>query len=281
MLGLDLGAYRLFLIAIVVVRDARAAPGCSSARASARRCERRSTTAARRPGSASTSSRVFALTFALGSGLAGLGGGLGIDVLGLDPTFPLKYMVYFLLVVAIGGAGTIKGPLVAALILGVFDVAGKYYVPQIGSFIIYVPDGRADDPVSRGPLRADVSERRPARSPCGGAPRLAGRPVAIRRRSRSGCSPVAAFFVFPNYRVLGSQILITGLFARVARSHPRLRRHRLAGSRGVLRRRRLYGGDARRARLGRAVERARSSPRRSRLLSPASSPAFSSCADRI
>ena len=81
---------------------------------------------------------MFGVTFALGSGLAGLGGGLGIDVLGLDPTFPLKYMVYFLLVVAVGGAGTIKGGLVAAMILGVCDVAGKYYVPQIGSFIIYV-----------------------------------------------------------------------------------------------------------------------------------------------
>ena len=59
-------------------------------------------------------------------------------MLGLDPTFPLKYMVYFLLVVAIGGAGTIKGGLVAAMILGICDVAGKYYVPQIGAFIIYV-----------------------------------------------------------------------------------------------------------------------------------------------
>ena len=81
--------------------------------------------------------RVFGVTFALGSGLAGLGGGLGIDVLGLDPTFPFKYMVYFLLVVAIGGAGTIKGGLLAAMILGISDVAGKYYVPQVGSFIIY------------------------------------------------------------------------------------------------------------------------------------------------
>src|SRR5207249_7847538 len=81
--------------------------------------------------------RVFAVTFALGSGLAGLGGALGIDVLGLDPTFPLKYLVYFLLVVAVGGVGTIKGPLVAALILGVFDVAGKYYVPEVGAFVIY------------------------------------------------------------------------------------------------------------------------------------------------
>jgi branched-chain amino acid transport system permease protein len=82
-------------------------------------------------------SRVFSLTFALGSGLAGLGGGLGIDVLGLDPSFPVKYMVYFLLVVAVGGAGSIKGPLIAALILGVFDVAGKYYVPEVGAFVIY------------------------------------------------------------------------------------------------------------------------------------------------
>ena len=60
-----------------------------------------------------------------------------VHVLGLDPTFPLKYMVYFLLVVAIGGAGTIKGGLVAAMILGICDVAGKYYVPQVGAFIIY------------------------------------------------------------------------------------------------------------------------------------------------
>ncbi|MEO2038625.1 MAG: branched-chain amino acid ABC transporter permease, partial [Martelella sp.] len=81
---------------------------------------------------------VFALCFALGTGLAGLGGALGVEVLGLDPTFPLKYMVYFLLVVVVGGAGSIKGPLIAALLLGVFDVAGKYFVPEIGAFIIYV-----------------------------------------------------------------------------------------------------------------------------------------------
>jgi branched-chain amino acid transport system permease protein len=81
---------------------------------------------------------VFALTFALGSGLAGLGGGLGIDVLGLDPTFPLKYMVYFLLVVTVGGAGTIHGAAIAAAILGMFDVAGKYYVPGAGAFAIYL-----------------------------------------------------------------------------------------------------------------------------------------------
>ncbi|WP_292934702.1 branched-chain amino acid ABC transporter permease [Noviherbaspirillum sp.] len=136
LLGLDVGAYRLFLIGVVVVITfalgyliertrfgAQIRASVDNQQASA--------------GLGINVSRVFSLTFALGSGLAGLGGGLGIDVLGLDPTFPIKYMVYFLLVVAVGGAGTIKGPLVAALILGVFDVAGKYYVPEVGAFVIY------------------------------------------------------------------------------------------------------------------------------------------------
>src|SRR5256885_2360846 len=80
---------------------------------------------------------VFTLTFAVGSGLAGLGGALGAEILGLDPTFPLKYMLYFLLVVAVGGTTTITGPLLASLLLGVADVTGKYYVPKLGAFIIY------------------------------------------------------------------------------------------------------------------------------------------------
>jgi branched-chain amino acid transport system permease protein len=80
---------------------------------------------------------VFAMTFAVGSGLAGLGGALGAEVLGLDPTFPLKFMVYFLIVVAVGGTSSITGPLLAALLLGVADVAGKYYVPKLGEFIVY------------------------------------------------------------------------------------------------------------------------------------------------
>ena len=134
--GLGLGAYRLFLIAVVAVVTValhltmtRTRFG-SQVRASV-------DNAVASAGLGINVNRVFGVTFALGSGLAGLGGGLGIDVLGLDPTFPFKYMVYFLLVVAIGGAGTIKGGLVAAMVLGIADVAGKYYVPEIGSFIIY------------------------------------------------------------------------------------------------------------------------------------------------
>ncbi len=80
---------------------------------------------------------VFAATFAVGSGLAGLGGALGAEVLGLDPTFPLKFMVYFLIVVAVGGTTSITGPLLAALVLGIADVAGKYYIPKLGAFIVY------------------------------------------------------------------------------------------------------------------------------------------------
>ena len=81
--------------------------------------------------------RVFLATFAFGSGLAGLGGALGAEILGLDPTFPLKFMIYFLVVVAVGGTSTITGPLLASLLLGVADVAGKYYIPELGAFIIY------------------------------------------------------------------------------------------------------------------------------------------------
>jgi branched-chain amino acid transport system permease protein len=81
--------------------------------------------------------RIFLVTFSLGSGLAGLGGALGAEILGLDPSFPLKFMVYFLVVVAVGGGTTLVGPFLAALLLGVADVAGKYYVPDLGAFVIY------------------------------------------------------------------------------------------------------------------------------------------------
>jgi branched-chain amino acid transport system permease protein len=80
---------------------------------------------------------IFSLTFAVGSGLAGLGGALGAEMLGLDPTFPLKFMIYFLIVVTVGGRSGLTGPFLAALLIGVVDVAGKYYVPQLGAFLIY------------------------------------------------------------------------------------------------------------------------------------------------
>jgi branched-chain amino acid transport system permease protein len=81
--------------------------------------------------------RAFMITFALGGGLAGLGGALAINVVGLDPTFALAYLVYVLIVVAVGGLGSIGGSFAAAALLGISDVAGKYYVPETGAFLIY------------------------------------------------------------------------------------------------------------------------------------------------
>ncbi len=82
-------------------------------------------------------SRLFTLTFALGSGLAGLGGGLGADLLAINPSYALDNLVYFLIVVAVGGLGSIRGPFVAALLLGVADTGFKYLLPELGAFFIY------------------------------------------------------------------------------------------------------------------------------------------------
>jgi len=81
---------------------------------------------------------VFALTFALGSGLAGLGGGLAIEIVGLDPTFAFTYLIYVLIVVSVGGLGSIGGSFAAATLIGISDVAGKYYVPELGAFLMYL-----------------------------------------------------------------------------------------------------------------------------------------------
>ncbi len=80
----------------------------------------------------------FALAFALGSGLAGLGGALAIEIVGLDPYFALSYLVYVMIVVSVGGLGSISGSFVAAVLIGISDIVGKYYVPRLGAFLIYL-----------------------------------------------------------------------------------------------------------------------------------------------
>ncbi len=81
--------------------------------------------------------RLFTLTFALGSGLAAAGGALGSEILGVKPTFALEYLVFFLIVVAVGGLGSLRGAFVAALMLGIIDNAGKYLYPDAAGFFIY------------------------------------------------------------------------------------------------------------------------------------------------
>jgi branched-chain amino acid transport system permease protein len=81
--------------------------------------------------------RLFMLTFALGSGLAGLGGALGADILPVHWGYPLEHLVYFLIVVAIGGLGSLRGPFIAALLIGIADTACKYWIPELGAFLVY------------------------------------------------------------------------------------------------------------------------------------------------
>ena len=136
--GVNFGVYRLFLIAHRAGDHARCWSPRSSTRASARRCAPRSTTSAWRAASASTSTARSRITFALGSGLAGLGGALAIEIVGLDPSFAFTYLVYVLIVVSVGGLGSIGGSFAAATLLGISDMAGKYYVPELGAFLIYL-----------------------------------------------------------------------------------------------------------------------------------------------
>jgi branched-chain amino acid transport system permease protein len=136
-LQLGMGAYRLFIIAVCVTLALALQAVLNRTRFGSRL--RAAVDDPRVAGGLGIPvNRVFLATFAFGSGLAGLGGALGADILGLDPTFPLKFMVYFLIVCAVGGTSSITGPLLAALVLGIADVMGKYYVPKLGGFIVYV-----------------------------------------------------------------------------------------------------------------------------------------------
>ena len=135
--GLEVGRYRLFLIVCGVLVLAALLLGLGKTRYGA--MVRAAVDNQRVAGGTGIHvQRLFFLTFSLGCGLAGLGGALSLGMLGLEPSFPLKYLVYFLMVVCVGGAGTVTGPFIAALLVGIVDVAGKYYLPETGAFLIYV-----------------------------------------------------------------------------------------------------------------------------------------------
>src|SRR6187402_2054200 len=136
-LGLTFGAYRLFLVGVSLVITLLLVAALEYTRFGAQvRAAVDNQRMAR--GLGINVDGAFAVTFALGSGLAGLGGALAIDIVGLDPSFALAYLVYVLIVVAVGGLGSIGGTFAAAMLLGISDMAGKYYFPAIGSFMIYL-----------------------------------------------------------------------------------------------------------------------------------------------
>jgi branched-chain amino acid transport system permease protein len=135
--GVTLGSYRIFLIVFALVVTAALVVALEYTRFGAQvRAAVDNQRMAR--GLGINVDGAFAITFALGSGLAGLGGSLAIDIIGLDPSFALAYLVYVLIVVSVGGLGSIGGSFAAAVVLGISDMAGKYYFPEIGSFMIYL-----------------------------------------------------------------------------------------------------------------------------------------------
>jgi branched-chain amino acid transport system permease protein len=136
-LGIHIVVYRLLLIGIALAITLLVAAGLEFTRFGAQvRAAVDNERMAR--GLGINVERVFAVTFALGSGLAGLGGALAIEIVGLDPNFAFTYLIYVLIVVSVGGLGSVAGSFAAAAVLGICDVAGKYYVPQLGAFLIYL-----------------------------------------------------------------------------------------------------------------------------------------------
>ena len=135
--GLGLGRYRLFLIGIALSVTLLLVAALEYTRFGAQvRAAVDNQRMAR--GLGIDVDRTFAATFALGSGLAGLGGGLAIEIVGLDPNFSFTYLVYVLIVVSVGGLGSIAGSFAAACLIGISDIAGKYYLPELGAFLIYL-----------------------------------------------------------------------------------------------------------------------------------------------
>lgn len=135
--GLTLERYRIFLVCVGVILTLLILFGVERTRfgAMVRACVDNPRVAS---GSGLNMQVIFAMTFAVGGGLAGLGGALSASLLGLDPNFPFRYLVYMLIVVSVGGMGTIVGTLIAALAIGVADVCTKYYFPAAGGSIIYI-----------------------------------------------------------------------------------------------------------------------------------------------
>lgn len=136
-MGLNIGSYRLFLVAVGLVITVALVAALEFTRFGATvRAAVDNQRMAR--GLGINVDGTFALTFALGSGLAGLGGALAIEIVGLDHFFAFSYLVFVLIVVSVGGMGSIVGSFVAAMLIGVTDIAGKYYVPELGAFLIYL-----------------------------------------------------------------------------------------------------------------------------------------------
>jgi branched-chain amino acid transport system permease protein len=135
-MGVTIDRYRIFLFVIGIFLALAMTYGLERTKfgAMVRACVDNRRAAS---GSGLNLSMIFSVTFAIGGGLAGLGGALSANLLGLDPMFAQRYLVYALIVTSVGGQGSIKGTLLASVVMGMADSLGKYYLDQLGGVVIY------------------------------------------------------------------------------------------------------------------------------------------------
>ncbi|MBT7076561.1 MAG: branched-chain amino acid ABC transporter permease [Pelagibacterales bacterium] len=81
--------------------------------------------------------KILFYTFALGCGLAGLAGITVAPILGVEPGMDMEVLVLTLIVVVVGGPGSLKGVIIGSLLIGFVDSFGKVYIPQLAQIIIY------------------------------------------------------------------------------------------------------------------------------------------------
>jgi branched-chain amino acid transport system permease protein len=81
---------------------------------------------------------LYRLVFALGVALAALAGMLAAPVSSVFPGMGAQVLIVSFVVVVIGGLGSVKGALLAALAIGLADTFGKVLAPQISGMIVYL-----------------------------------------------------------------------------------------------------------------------------------------------
>lgn len=82
-------------------------------------------------------SRIFAIVFSLGAGLAGFAGMIGAPVSSVYPGMGDHILIISFVVVVIGGIGSIRGAFVGAMLIGLADTFGKVLLPDVSSMVVY------------------------------------------------------------------------------------------------------------------------------------------------
>lgn len=80
---------------------------------------------------------VFTIVFLTGGLLAGFGGVIGAPILGIYPSMEFQTLILALVVLVVGGLGSISGTFVASLLIGIVETFGRFLMPELSLFLIY------------------------------------------------------------------------------------------------------------------------------------------------